>query len=88
MPDTITDQVSLTATLREKTALDHLHRLLEAAQRQANHPDLEYVDTPDLTGQIAEVVTEMEEREISIKRYEGNDFESSQPPANHGGARC
>lgn len=84
----ITDQAALLVTLRERKALDYLHRLLEAAQRQSNHPDLDYVDTPDLTDQIAEVTEAMGDRDLAVSAYEGNDFESSQPPRNHGGARC
>lgn len=88
MPDTITDQYTLTATIRERRALEHLHRLLVAARRQAEHSDLDGVDTPDLTDPIAEVITAMEEREMSIRRYEGEDPAASRPPRNRNGARC
>ncbi len=83
----ISDGFSLLHVLREKRALDHLHRLLVAAKRQAEHPDLDEVDTPDLEDVLAEVTMALEDRDMAIQRYEGCGLEGVMPPRNRGGAR-
>ena len=83
----ISDGFSLQHVLREKRALDHLLNLLAAARRQAEHPDLDEVDTPDLEDALAEITTALEERDLAVRRYEGCSLEDATPPRNRGGAR-
>ena len=83
----ISDGFSLLHVLRETSALNHLHRLLVAAKRQAKHPDLDEVDTPNLEDALAEVTMALEERDIAVRRYEGCGLDDAAPPRNRHGAR-
>lgn len=78
-------EMTLSQAMLEVDMLTSCHRRLDLVRADLDHsPDLDDVDTPELSDQCADLLRLIEERELAIKRYEGDELG---PPRNRGGAR-